>query len=141
MNLNFSMVSNFSESFSPKFMSMTTEPEPETEPKKVVKTPIHKMQIVDDSTIKEVANTLFEEVIKPQLTTAMSSTVEEYKERIDELEDRLSAFRRFMYAKELERSYEQWLTARIRSAKEEDNDEPLSISLQKGMKDIEIMCN
>lgn len=139
MNLNFSMVSIFSESFLPNFMSMTTEPESETEPEKVVKASLRETQIVDDSSIKEVANTLFEEVIKPQLSTAMNSMDEDYKERIDELEDRLSAMRRFMYAKRLEHSYEEWLRARIRSAKEEDNDEPLSISLQHGMKDVEIM--
>lgn len=121
------------------FIGNEPETESESEPEEVVKNPLHETQLFDNSSIKEFGTTLFEEVIKPQLSTVMNSTDEVYKERIDELEDRLSAFRRFMYAKGLEHSYEQWLTKRIRSAKEEDNDEPLSISLQKGMKDVEIM--
>ena len=44
-----------------------------------------------------------------------------------------------MYAKGLEYSYEDWLTTRIRRAKEEDKDEPLTISLRHGMKDVLIM--
>ena len=115
------------------------ETDSESESEELVKTPLHETQTFDNSSIKEFGTTLFEEVIKPQLSTVMNSTDEDYKERINELEDRLSTFRRFMYAKGLEHSYEKWLTARIRSAKEEDNDEPLSISLQKGMKDVEIM--
>ena len=150
------MFSNFSEGFSPKFTSIEDlvnlnsfgisfepiigkEHEPESKPEKEVKTQLHKTQLFDDSSIKEFSNTLFEQVIKPELSTAMNSIIEHYKERIDELEDRLSTFRRFMYAKGLEHSYEQWLTKRIQIAKEEDNDEPLFISLQHGMKDVEIM--
>lgn len=112
--------------------------EPEPEPEKVVKTPSRETQLFDESSIKKFANTLFEQLIKPELSTALDSASDYYKERIDDLEDRLSTFRRFMYAKGLEKSYEQWLTARIQSAKDDD-DEPLSISLQHGMKDVEIM--
>lgn len=125
-----------------------TEPsigkEPETEPEKVIKTPTHETEIFSDSSMKRLADVIFEQVVKPHLTRAMKTEdykeqIEDYREEIEDLKCRLSAFRRFIYAKGLEHSYEQWLTARIRSAKEEDNDEPLSISLQHGMKDVEIM--
>ena len=112
------MFSNFSEGFSTEFtsiedlfnlssFSISSEPingkehEPESKPEKEVKTQLHKTQLFDDSSIKEFSNTLFEQVIKPELSTAMNSIIEHYKERIDELEDRLSTFRRFMYAKGL----------------------------------------
>ena len=124
----------------------STEPNigKEPEPEKVVNAPSQKTQLFDKSSIKGLANTIFEQVIKPELTRVMETEdykgqIEDYREEIEDLKCRLSAFRRFMYAKGLEHSYEQWLTARIRSAKEEDNDEPLSISLQHGMKDVEFM--
>lgn len=134
--------SGFTNSFdttSFSFGEPATEPfiRKEPEPEKVV--PSQETQLFDKSSMKKFAHTLFEQIIKPELSTALDSENDYYKERVVELEDRLSAMRRFMYAKGLERSYEQWLTARIRRAKEEDNDEPLSISLQHGMRDVEIM--
>ena len=143
--------SEFTNSFSTTAFTSevpATEPnigkEPETEPEKVVKTPTHETEIFGDSSMKGLADVIFKEVIEPQLTRVMETEdykeqIEGYREEIEDLKCRLSAFRRFMYAKGLEHSYEQWLTKRIRSAKEEDNDEPLSISLQHGMKDVEIM--
>ena len=84
------MFSNFSEGFSTEFtsiedlfnlssFSISSEPingkehEPESKPEKEVKTQLHKTQLFDDSSIKEFSNTLFEQVIKPELSTAMNS--------------------------------------------------------------------